>query len=81
MGQTSTPKTKTKKASATKAKPDRSLVEGGEDYPVRELAVATGISVDEADALVEKHGLSSGKAAEAAREMQRERDEEEAARA
>ena len=54
------------------AKPDRSLVEGGEDYPVRELAVATGISVDEAEALAEKHGAGSDKAARAAREMQRE---------
>lgn len=56
---------------------DRSLVEGGEDYPVRELAVATGISVDEAETLAEKHGAASDKAAEEARAMQQQdaRDE------
>lgn len=55
-----------------KAKADRSLFEGGEDYPVRELAVATGISVDEAEELAEKHGAASDKAAKEAREIQRE---------
>jgi hypothetical protein len=78
MGQTSKPTTK--KTSTTKAKPDRSYFQEGEEYPVRELAVATGISVDEAEALIEKHGVSGGKAAEEARKMQREHDEEEAAR-
>ena len=68
MGQTS----KTKAPS--KARPDRSHYQEGEEYPVRELAVATGISVDEAEALVEKHGVSSGKAAQEARVMQREQD-------
>jgi hypothetical protein len=64
-----------------KAKADRSLVEGGEDYPVRELAVATGISVDEAEALAEKHGEASDKAAKAARDMQEDaREENEAQR-
>lgn len=62
----------------TKAKPDRSLVEGGEDYPVRELAVATGISVDEAEALAEKHGAASDKAAREARDIQREESDGEA---
>src|SRR5690606_28056744 len=59
----------TKKKSA---KDDRSLIEGGEDYPVRELAVATGIPLDEAEALAEKHGAGTDKAAKAARGMQRE---------
>lgn len=81
MGQTSKPKTKTRKTQAARAEPDRSHYQEGEEYPVRELAVATGISVDEAEALVEKHGVSNGKAAQAAREMQREQAaEEEAAR-
>ena len=72
MGQTTKPE--------KKVKPDRSLVEGGEDYPVRELAVATGISVDEAEELVEKHGESSDKAAKEAREIQREEAQDEAGR-
>ena len=76
--------TKPKAAKNTKgagAEADRSLYAEGEEYPVRELAVATGISTDDAEALIEKHGLSSGKAAEAARDLQREQaDEEEAAR-
>ena len=63
-----------------KAEADRSLVEGGEDYPVRELAVATGISVGEAEALAEKHGAASDQAAREARQMQDEAREDDAER-
>lgn len=78
MGQSTKP---AKKAKGSKVEADRSHYAEGEEYPVRELAVATGISTDDAEALIEKHGLSNGKAAEAAREMQRGQvDEQEAAR-
>ena len=67
------------KTNPEKAKADRSLIEGGEDYPVRELAVATGISVDEAEALADKHGAASDKAALEARQMQQDEAREDGA--
>ena len=36
--------------------PDRSRVAGGEDYEVRDFSDRTGISVDQARALIERHG-------------------------
>ena len=66
------------KTKPQKTEADRSLVEGGEDYPIRELAVATGISVDEAEALAEKHGAASDKAAKEARAMQQEAQDDDA---
>lgn len=63
------------------AKPDRSLIEGGEDHEVRELAVATGLSVDEASSLVERHGDNPEKLTEEAQAMREQAQEkEEAAR-
>ena len=67
------------KTNPQKAEADRSLIEGGEDYPVRELAVATGISVDEAEALAEKHGAASDQAAREARRMQQDEAREDGA--
>ena len=52
-----------------KTKTDRSLIEGGENHQVRELAVATGLSFDQADALVEKYGDDPKKLEAAAAKM------------
>lgn len=63
-------------AENTKDKADRSLIQGGEDHNVRELAVTAGIPVDEAEELVEKHGDNHrGLAEDVAARQQQTRNE------
>ena len=48
---------------------DRSRVAGSQDYEVRHFAEANGISVEQAEQLIERHGNSREKLEQAVRQM------------
>ena len=48
---------------------DRSQVAGGEDYEVRHFAEANGISVEQAEQLIARHGTDREELERAARQM------------
>ena len=48
---------------------DRSQVAGGEDYEVRHFAEANGISVEQAEQLIARHGNDREELERAARQM------------
>ncbi|MCW1432200.1 DUF3606 domain-containing protein [Novosphingobium sp. JCM 18896] len=53
----------------TKAGRDREFVAGGEEYEVRYFAQKHGISVEQAERLIEQHGNGREKLDEAARAL------------
>jgi hypothetical protein len=48
---------------------DRSRVAGGQDYEVRHFAEQNGISMEQAEQLIEQHGNSRDKLEQAVRQM------------
>ena len=48
---------------------DRARVAGGQDYEVRHFAEQNGISIEQAEQLIERHGNSPDKLEEAVRQM------------
>ena len=48
---------------------DRARVAGGEDYEVRDFAEANGISVEQAEQLIARHGNNRDELERAARQM------------
>ena len=48
---------------------DRARVAGGQDYEVRHFAEQNGISIEQAEQLIERHGNSRDKLEEAVRQM------------
>jgi len=48
---------------------DRQRVAGGEDYEVRDFAEANGISVEQAEQLIARHGNNREELERAARQM------------
>lgn len=48
---------------------DRQRVAGGEDYEVRDFAEANGITVEQAQQLIERHGNSREELERAAQQM------------
>jgi hypothetical protein len=48
---------------------DRARVAGGQDYEVRHFAEANGISIEQAEQLIKRHGNSRDKLEAAVRQM------------
>jgi hypothetical protein len=48
---------------------DRARVAGGQDYEVRDFAEANGISIEQAEQLIQRHGNNREELERAARQM------------
>ena len=48
---------------------DRARVAGGQDYEVRHIAESNGISIEQAEQLIERHGNSREELEQAVRQM------------